>query len=67
MYVTENELTFFTGQSVVNTFFSQQARAYAVEYRRGLMRHIDWTLSGIYEGDPEIIRRNGLATQVRGR
>lgn len=63
-YITENELTFFTGQSVVNTFLSEQARAYAVEYRRGIMRHIDWTVSGIYEGDPEIIRRNGVATQV---
>lgn len=63
-YITENELTFFTGQSVVNTFFSEQARAYAVEYRRGIMRHIDWTVSGIYEGDPEIIRRNGVATQL---
>lgn len=63
-YITENELTFFTGQSVVNTLFSEQARAYAVEYRRGVMRHIDWTVSGIYEGDPEIIRRNGVATQL---
>jgi hypothetical protein len=63
-YITENELTFFTGQSVVNTFLNPQSRAYAVEYRRGLVRHVDWTVSGIYEGDPEIIRRNGVATQV---
>ena len=63
-YVTESELTFFGGQSVVNTFFSQSARAYGVEYRRGLVPHLDWTVSGIYEGDPEIIRRSGLATQL---
>lgn len=63
-YVTENQLTVFGGQSVVNTFLSQSALAYAMEYRRGLIPHIDWTVSGIYEGDPEIIRRNGLATQV---
>jgi hypothetical protein len=44
--------------------FSQQAQAYGAEYRRGIMRHLDWTFSGIYEGDPEIIRRSGLATQV---
>jgi hypothetical protein len=62
-YVTENELTFFGGQSVVNTFFSQTARAYAAEYRRGLAPHLDWTASAIYEGDPKIIRRNGLAAQ----
>jgi len=63
-YVTQNELTLFGGQSVVNTFFSQSARAYAGEYRRGLVPHLDWTASAIYEGDPEIIRRSGLATQL---
>jgi hypothetical protein len=63
-YVTENELTVFGGQSVVNTFFSQTARAYAAEYRRGVFPHVDWTASAIYEGDPEIIRRSGVATQL---
>jgi hypothetical protein len=63
-YVTENELTVFGGQSVVNTFLSQKARAYAGEYRRGIFPHVDWTASAIYEGDPEIIRRSGVATQL---
>lgn len=63
-YVTGNELTLFGGQSVVNTFLSEQARAWAVEYRRGIVRHIDWTVAGIYEGDPKIIRRNGVTAQV---
>jgi len=63
-YVTANELTFFGGQSVVNTFLSQSARAYAGEFRRGLMPHVDWTVSAIYEGDPEIIRRSGAAAQL---
>lgn len=63
-YVTENEFTLFCGQSIVNTFFSESARAYAGEYRRGLIPHLDWTVSGIYEGDPKIIRRSGLATQL---
>ena len=62
-YVTGNELTAFIGQSVVNTFFSQKARAYAGEYRRGLLPHIDGTASIIYEGDPKIIRRSGVAFQ----
>jgi hypothetical protein len=35
-----------------------------MEYRRGLIPHVDWTASAIYEGDPKIIRRNGLATQL---
>ncbi|HEY4300288.1 MAG TPA: hypothetical protein VGM73_05410 [Candidatus Didemnitutus sp.] len=62
--VTANELTMFTGQSVVNTFLSQKAAAWAAEYRRGLIPHIDWTISGIHEGDPKIIRRSGGATQI---
>ena len=63
-YVTDNELTVFGGQSVVNTFLSQTARAYAAEYRRGVLSHVDWTASAIYEGDPEIVRRSGVATQL---
>jgi hypothetical protein len=62
-YVTDNELTLFAGQSVVNTLFSESAVAYAAEYRHGLMPHVDWTVSAIHEGDPEIVRRNGLAAQ----
>jgi hypothetical protein len=63
-YVTDNELTAFGGQSVVNTFLSPRARAYAGEYRRGVFPHLDWTASAIYEGDPEIVRRSGVATQL---
>ena len=62
--VTGNELTVFAGQSVVNTFRSQSARAYALEFRRGLIRHVDWTATFIYEGNPEIVRRSGLALQA---
>lgn len=58
------ELTAYAGQSVVNTFLSEKGRAYAVEYRRGLRRHVDWTATLIHEGNPEIIRRSGLTTQV---
>ena len=28
------------------------------------MPHLDWTVSAIYEGDPEIVRRSGAATQL---
>jgi hypothetical protein len=63
-FVTPSELTLFGGQSVVNTFLSQSARAYAGEFRRGLVPHLDWTVSAIYEGDPEIIRRSGLTAQL---
>jgi hypothetical protein len=62
--VIGNEFTVFLGQSVVNTFFHQSALACAVEYRRGIFRHMDWTASLLYEGHPEIARRSGLATQA---
>jgi hypothetical protein len=62
--VTGNELTLFVGQSVVNTFFSQSARACALEYRRGIVKHVDWTAAFIYEGNPQIVRRAGVATQA---
>lgn len=63
-YVTENELNVFGGQSVVNTLFSENALAYAAEYRRGIARHVDWTLSYVHEGNPEVVRRSGVATQL---
>lgn len=63
-YVTPNEITVFGGQSIVNSLFSEHALAYAAEYRRGLMPHIDWTVSAIYEGDPKVTRRDGVATQI---
>ena len=62
--VSEAEFTVFAGQSVVNTFFSPAARAYAMEYRHGFTPHIDWTASLIYEGNPQIVRRSGFATQA---
>jgi len=63
-FVTGNELTVFGGQSIVNTFLNQKSLAYAGEYRRGVFPHVDWTASAIYEGDPKVVRRSGLATQL---
>jgi hypothetical protein len=63
-YVSEKEITLFGGQSVVNTFLDQKSLAYAAEFRQGLVSHIDWTASAIYEGNPQIVRRSGLATQL---
>jgi hypothetical protein len=59
-----NEVTLFFGQTIVNSFASQKSIAAAVEYRRHLSRHLDWTLSGLYEGDTRLIRRDGMLTQL---
>jgi hypothetical protein len=61
---TPMELTAFWGKSVVNTGASEDAVATGLEFRQGLSRNLDWTLSWINEGDPKIIRRNGLAAQI---
>jgi hypothetical protein len=48
----------------VNSFPSFKAYAAAAEYRQGLMPHLDGTASFIYEGDPKIERRSGVAFQL---
>ncbi len=63
-YVTPTQVTLLGGQSIVNTFFSESAWAGAGELRRGFAPHLDWTASAIYEGDPKIVRRSGVALQV---
>jgi hypothetical protein len=62
-YVTENQVTVYGGKSIVNTLFSETGTAWAAEFRRGVIPHVDWTVTGIHEGDPRIVRRNGVATQ----
>jgi hypothetical protein len=63
-YVTPWETTGCLGESVVNTFHSERAKAFAAELRHGLLPHVDATLSYLNEGNPEIIRRNGTAAQA---
>jgi len=59
-----NEVTLFLGQTIVNSFDSPRSLAVAVEYRRRLTRHLDWTAAGLYEGDNRLIRRDGAMTQL---
>lgn len=61
---TRNELTFFAGQTIVNSFDSQHSTALSLEYRRGLWRYLDWTVAWLHEGDNRLIRRNGIASQL---
>lgn len=60
----QNELTMFAGRTIVNSFDSEASIATSIEYRRGLWRYMDWTVSWLYEGDNGTIRRNGLITQL---
>jgi hypothetical protein len=63
-YITNPQLTIFGGQTVVNALLSPKAYAAAAEYRQGLLPHLDGTASFIYEGDPKIERRSGVALQL---
>lgn len=60
----DNEVTFFLGQTIVNSLDSQRSVAMALEYRRTLFRHVDWTFTLMDEGDNRLIRRDGLVTQL---
>jgi hypothetical protein len=59
-----NEITLLAGQTIVNSFDSPRSLAGALEYRRRLSRHLDWTVSGLYEGDNRLVRRDGLMSQL---
>ena len=61
---TPNEITLLLGQTVVNSFNSEKSVAGALEYRRRLSQHFDWTVTGLYEGDSRLVRRDGIISQV---
>jgi hypothetical protein len=61
---TGNEITLFLGQTVLNSTKGEKNTAMSVEYRRGLLRYVDWTITWLNEGDSRPIGRWGVATQL---
>jgi hypothetical protein len=61
---TDNELTVFGGQTVVNIPGNGSSTAGGIEYRRGLWRYVEWTAGALYEGRSNLIDRYGLTTQI---
>jgi hypothetical protein len=61
---TGTEVMPFLGITVHNSFESRHGIAGGLELRRGISRHLDWTLSWIYEDNREEIRRNGFGSQI---
>jgi hypothetical protein len=59
-----DEITVYHGRTVLNQFHYVRASAGAVEYRRSLTRYLDWTFTGLYEGDVMPIHRFGPVTQL---
>jgi hypothetical protein len=62
--MTQHEMTVLIGQTIVNSFDSQQSTAQSIEYRHGLARYLDVTIAWLNEGDSRLLRRNGLITQL---
>jgi len=61
---TGDEVMLFAGQTIVNSPQDQKGVASGIEFRKGLVTHIDWTLTWLNEGDPQVLRRNGLGSQL---
>lgn len=58
------QLTVSAGQTIVNTFQSQKALATSLEYRQGLTKSLEWSVSWLHEADDRLVRRNGMASQL---
>ncbi|MBT0666577.1 hypothetical protein KI809_19890 [Geobacter pelophilus] len=63
---TDNEITAYLGQSIVNSFNSESNLASGVEYRRSLVQYIDWSVGWLYEGNNHLVRRNGITSELWG-
>jgi hypothetical protein len=62
---TDNEITVFGGQSIVNIPGPPgKSTAAALEYRRGLWRYLEWTARGLYEGKNDLTDRYGVTSQL---
>lgn len=60
----ENEITAFIGKTSVFSSDSPHSLAVGLEYRRGLLRYLEGTVSWLYEGSNHGSQMNGLATQL---
>jgi hypothetical protein len=63
---TNNELTLFGGETVVNVPNPGHGRSEGLylEYRRGIWRYLEFTAGALYEGRNDLIDRYGLTTQL---
>lgn len=60
---TRNEVVVSAGQTIVNSFESQDATAKGIEYRHAFGPVLRGSIGWINEGDARLIRRNGLVAQ----
>ena len=58
------EVVVTAGQTIVNSFESQNSAAKSVEYRYGFTPVLRGSLAWMNEGDARLIRRNGVVAQA---
>jgi len=61
---THREVAVLVGPTTVNNAGNPHSTGMEVEYRRGLLRNLDWTAALLYEGSNMMTRRYGLASQL---
>jgi len=59
-----NEITGYTGATVLNTQKNEQSTSWALEYRRDLAKYLDWTATGLFEGRDRPVARYGVMSQA---
>ena len=52
------------GQAIVNSFESERARAYGLEYRGTVTQNMEWSATLLNEGRVGLVERKGVAAQL---
>lgn len=60
----ENMVMVLGGRSIVNSFKSEKATGYGVEYRHTVNPNVEWSLTAINEGRIGVAERKGVAGQL---
>jgi hypothetical protein len=63
-WTTGYEVMAFLGQVVVNSPGNEPGIGGGVEFRMGIQRHLDWTLTWLNENVRDTMQNTGLATQI---
>ena len=61
---TGDEIMPFIGRTVVNSLEDQKGVAAGIEFRKGIADNVDVTVTWLNEGNPDVIRRDGIAAQL---
>lgn len=61
--VGKNEIDIYLGTTILNVDHTEAASA-AIEYRRKLLTHLDWSVGLLYEGDKRPVGRYGITTEL---